>query len=209
MIKTNSNTVNLLKSYAEAIIPTDHGNFRMIAFAEEETEKMPHLALVHEEMNPSLPVVTRIHSECLTGDLFGSNRCDCGEQLQFALKETGKSKGIILYLRQEGRGIGLINKLKANNLQDLGFNTIEANTHLGFEPDERDFSIAIEMLCQLQVRQIKLMTNNPEKLSAFADSGIEITERIPVIIPPKEENSGYLKVKRDQMGHLLGTDLEI
>ena len=145
----------------------------------------------------------RIHSECITGDLFGSKRCDCGEQFLESMKIIQANHGVMIYLRQEGRGIGLINKLEAYNLQDVGYDTIEANVHLGFEPDERDFDIAIDILNDLGISQIELITNNPEKIAAIDNSSVLLIKRIPVIIPSKSENQQYLKVKQEIMGHLL------
>lgn len=192
-----------LKRQAEAMIPTPWGNFNMIAFAEAETEWMPHLALVHEDCNPNSTVVTRIHSECITGDLFGSRRCDCGAQLEQSLSIAAKRGGIVLYLRQEGRGIGIINKLKAYKLQDTGLNTIDANIHLGLEVDSRDYDIAIEMLLALNINKINLLTNNPKKIEAFENGPIELVQREEIYIPPSNENYGYLKTKQDDMGHLF------
>ena len=188
---------------AEALIPTPWGNFRMGAYAEDPEDWMPHLALVSENCDLNAPVLTRLHSECITGDLFGSKRCDCGEQLAYALHKAAKEGGIVLYLRQEGRGIGLINKLKAYNLQDMGFNTIDANIHLGFEADARDYGIAIEMLEDLGVSEIKLLTNNPDKIEAFEHTSVKVTNRIPIIIEPNADNQEYLRVKQEFMGHLL------
>lgn len=193
----------MLKLQAQAVIPTLWGNFNMIAFSVDADDWMPHLALVHEKTDLTKPVNLRLHSECITGDLFGSKRCDCGEQLLKALEVIGDQGGIILYLRQEGRGIGIINKLKAYNLQDKGMNTIDANLHLGLEVDARDYAIAVEILHILQVSQIRLLTNNPDKIIAFDHSGIEVTERVPLIIEPHDENEGYLKTKQEAMGHLL------
>lgn len=192
-----------VKKQAEALIPTSWGNFRMIAFSEREEEWMPHLALVHEHCDTSQPVLTRIHSECITGDLFGSRRCDCGEQLHKALEMAAEQKGAVLYLRQEGRGIGIINKLKAYNLQDRGLNTIDANIHLGLEVDARQYNIAIEMLEALGISRIHLLTNNPEKIEALENSHIEVVSRIPLVMEPKKENFNYLKTKQEELGHLF------
>ncbi|TXB61304.1 GTP cyclohydrolase II [Phaeodactylibacter luteus] len=192
-----------LVQQAEAMIPTPWGNFNMVAFAEKESDWMPHLALVHESMDPAKPVLVRIHSECITGDLFGSKRCDCGEQLAEALSLAAEHGGMVLYLRQEGRGIGIINKLKAYNLQDKGLNTIDANLHLGLEIDARQYDIAIDMLKALGIRQINLLTNNPEKIEAFENAEVEVLSRVPLIIKPKKENFEYLKTKQDEMGHLF------
>ncbi len=194
---------SVMKKQAEALIPTPWGNFNMIAFAARESEWMPHLALIHENCDAAKPVLTRIHSECITGDLFGSRRCDCGEQLDKAMQMAAEQGGVVLYLRQEGRGIGIINKLKAYNLQDLGLNTVDANLHLGLEVDARQYDIAIEMLTALRIGRIHLLTNNPEKVEALENSSIEVVSRIPLIIEPKKENFKYLKTKQDEMGHLF------
>lgn len=192
-----------MKKQAEAIIPTPWGEFNMIAFAEKKEEWMPHLALVSKSCDITAgPVLTRVHSECITGDLFGSKRCDCGEQLDIALKTAAEQGGLVLYLRQEGRGIGIINKLKAYNLQDKGLNTVDANLHLGLERDARKYDIAVEMLISLGIKEIKLMTNNPEKIEAFENGPVKVTERVPIIIKPNDNNRGYLKTKQDEMGHL-------
>lgn len=190
----------------EAVMPTKWGNFNMLAYADDSGNLMPHIVMVARDFDPSQRVLVRIHSECLTGDLFGSKRCDCGEQLEKSLQLTNQEKGIIIYLRQEGRGIGIINKLKAYNLQDQGFDTIDANTHLGFEPDERDFSMVIQILKELGVQKINLLTNNPLKLEVFDNSGID-AKRVALEIPSHQENFGYLKTKKDKMGHLLNESL--
>ena len=186
-----------------AHLPTDWGNFNIYAFADSEDELTPHLVLAHTNMDVSKPVLLRIHSECMTGDMFHSRRCDCGEQLGKALELAAEQKGAVIYLRQEGRGIGLINKLKAYNLQDKGLNTADANTHLGFEVDARQYDIAVEIMKDLGIRQIYLLTNNPQKIEAIEHSEIEIVGRVPLIIEPKKENHSYLKTKRELMGHLL------
>lgn len=188
---------------AEALIPTPYGKFRMIAYSEDPEAYAPHIALVHPEMDPDSEVVIRIHSECITGDLFGSKRCDCGEQLNRAMKITAQMKGAVIYLRQEGRGIGIINKLKAYQLQDQGLDTIEANLHLGFEIDARHYEVAQAMLTDLGVSKIQLLTNNPEKVDAFGDGPVEVVRRLPIIIDPVSENKGYLHTKEVSMGHWL------
>jgi GTP cyclohydrolase II len=193
-----------LTRQAEALIPTPWGRFRMMAYATDVEEWMPHLALVHENFSPDRSTLVRVHSECITGDLFGSRRCDCGEQLHIAMELAAARGGMVIYLRQEGRGIGIINKLKAYNLQDQGLNTIDANLHLGLDVDAREYDIAIAMLEDLGVRQVDLLTNNPEKIDAFESSPIEIVSRIPIIIDPQKENASYLKTKQFHMGHLLG-----
>jgi GTP cyclohydrolase II len=188
---------------AEALIPTQHGSFRMIAYSDLSDDQTPHIAIVHPEADFKNPVFVRIHSECMTGDVFHSLRCDCGAQLAAALDKVNQFRGVVLYLRQEGRGIGIINKLKAYNLQDEGMDTAEANTHLGFEADARSYEAAIEMLVDMGIQQINLMTNNPDKVDAFNNSGIEVVERIPLIIPPGSENIRYYETKRDVFGHAL------
>lgn len=192
-----------ISQQAEALIPTTWGNFRMIAFAENENNWMPHLALVHEKFDSEKPVLVRIHSECLTGDIFHSKRCDCGEQLERSLEMTAKAGGVVLYLRQEGRGIGLINKLKAYNLQDLGLNTVDANVHLGLEVDARQYNIAVEMLLALDIKSVHLLTNNPDKIEALEHSSIEVLSRVPLVVKPQKENYNYLKTKKENLGHLF------
>ena len=192
-----------LRNFVAAKLPTTHGSFEMHAFAREETDRMPHLALVHKEMDTSEPVPVRIHSECITGDVFGSTRCDCGAQLDASLKIAATKKGIVLYLRQEGRGIGIINKLKAYQLQDQGLNTADANIHLGLEVDARAYEDAVIMLEKLGVKRILLMTNNPDKLEAIDRSTIDLVDRIPLIIPAQKDSEAYLRTKRELMGHLL------
>jgi|SRR6056297_114680 len=192
-----------IKQQSESMIPTNWGEFRMIAFSSQNDDYSPHLALLSPDFDPSETVLVRVHSECLTGDIFGSKRCDCGDQLHHSLEKISKSNGVLIYLRQEGRGIGLINKLKAYNLQDRGLNTKDANVHLGFEPDERTYGVAIEILKQLQVEKIKLLTNNPEKLESIEESSINLEARVPLIMPFSPDNQRYLETKRDFMGHLL------
>lgn len=194
-----------MQSSASAEIPTEYGNFSVKSYP-YQIESMPNLALATPDLDVSQPVYVRIHSECMTGDVFGSSKCDCGDQLHFAMNWVQEHGGIIIYMRQEGRGIGLVNKLKAYKLQELGFDTREANLELGFHEDARDYTAAIEILEDMGVRQIKLMTNNPEKIQAFSESSIEVIDRIPVEIQPKRENIGYLKTKKHDMGHLLSSD---
>lgn len=192
-----------MKRQAMVEIPTKWGSFNMIAYSVEEHDKMPHLAMVHKDFDESKPVYVRIHSECLTGDLFGSFRCECGEQLDGALQIAAEEGGMVIYLRQEGRGIGLINKLKAYRLQDTGLNTADANTHLGLEIDSRQYDIAIKILEDLNVKAVHLITNNPLKIDAISNSDIQLISRVPLLIAPKQENRSYLKTKKDLMGHLL------
>jgi 3,4-dihydroxy 2-butanone 4-phosphate synthase/GTP cyclohydrolase II len=193
-----------MQRQAEAPIPTHYGTFTMLAYAEKPAERMPHIAFVAEGFNPERPVPVRIHSECMTGDVFGSRRCDCGEQLNASLHIAAERGGVVIYLRQEGRGIGLINKLKAYNLQDLGLNTAEANTHLGFDVDARQYDAAIFILQDLGIREVELITNNPVKVEALRRSPIRVAGRIPIVIPPQDESRNYLKTKQELMGHLLG-----
>lgn len=192
-----------MKRYSEAKMPLGGGTFQMIAYANDANEPMPHLALVSETMNPHKPVLVRIHSECLTGDLFQSKRCDCGEQLETSMRKADEQGGVVIYLRQEGRGIGLINKLSAYQLQDKGLNTIDANTHLGLAVDAREYDIAVQILQDLGITIIDLLTNNPLKIKALEASPIKIRKRLPLIIPAKKENKGYLRTKKEEMGHLF------
>lgn len=167
-------------------------------------KKREHLLLSKGDLTSDEPLLVRLHSECLTGDIFGSLRCDCGEQLHAAMKKIDKlGCGAILYLRQEGRGIGLKNKLKAYQLQEKGFDTYDANLELGFAPDERDYQIAADILSFLNIKQIKLLTNNPDKLEQLEKSGIEIVERLPLQIPAHVENRTYLQTKQEKFHHLL------
>ena len=188
---------------AEALIPTPYGRFKMIAYSAEPEAYTPHLALVHPDMDPGADVIVRVHSECITGDLFGSRRCDCGEQLARSLRIASSGKGAVIYLRQEGRGIGIINKLKAYQLQDTGLDTIDANIHLGFEIDARHYEVAKGILQDLDVRRIQLLTNNPEKVKAFDTGPVEVVRRLPIIVDPGDENTGYLRTKELLMGHFL------
>jgi len=192
-----------MKKQASVTIPNRYGNFELIAYSDDFGERMPHLVYVAEHTDFSKTMNVRIHSECLTGDLFGSFRCDCGEQLDQSMKYISENGGMILYLRQEGRGIGLINKLKAYNLQDDGVNTKDANIQLGFQADARTFDIAIEILNDLGVKTINLLTNNPLKIEAIEQSNIKLNQRIPLEIEAKTENKFYLETKRDLMGHII------
>ena len=191
-----------MKILAQTLLPTAFGNFEMIAF-ESGFEDFPHLAMWSVVGADQLPLNVRIHSECMTGDVFGSRKCDCGEQLHAAMELFGKEGGMLIYLRQEGRGIGLVNKMKAYNLQRDGLDTIKANHALGFHSDERNFTPAIDILRELGITHINLYTNNPEKVDAFTGSGVEVVERRPMEIAPHADNEAYLRTKRTDMGHFL------
>jgi GTP cyclohydrolase II len=185
-------------------LPTLWGEFEMHGFKDTETEK-EHVVLTMGAVKEGGPVLTRIHSECLTGDALFSLRCDCGEQLQAAMKAISEEgRGVILYLRQEGRGIGLLNKIKAYKLQDAGADTVEANEALGFGADIRDYSIAKPMFDHLHITQVKLMTNNPSKVNALAEQGIEVIERLDIQTPHNPHNQKYLATKAGKLGHLMG-----
>ncbi|MCP3930677.1 MAG: GTP cyclohydrolase II [Bacteroidetes bacterium] len=192
-----------MEKQAETVLPTRWGEFRIIAYADLESESMPHIALTTKDLDISQIVPVRIHSECMTGDLFGSKRCDCGEQLDKSLKIIAEKGGLLIYLRQEGRGIGLINKLKAYNLQDGGLNTVDANIHLGFEIDSRQYDQAVKILQDIGIQRIHLITNNPDKIDALEGSPVKVISRIPIVIKPQRENKKYLKTKKEMMGHLL------
>ncbi len=195
---------------ADAMIPTAYGGeFRMIAF-ENDVDHLLHIALVKGEIDPEKPVLVRVHSECMTGDIFGSMRCDCGDQLHRAMGMIEKEgTGVILYLRQEGRGIGLVNKLKAYDLQqNQGLDTVEANRKLGFKDDLRDYGLGAQMLVDLGVRKMRLLTNNPKKMIGLEGYGLTIVEQIQIEVEPNEYNRCYLECKKLKMGHLLHIDSE-
>jgi 3,4-dihydroxy 2-butanone 4-phosphate synthase/GTP cyclohydrolase II len=189
----------------ESRLPTDYGEFRLIAYSNSINRNLD-LALVTGDVTTPEPVLVRMHSECLTGDVFGSRRCDCGSQLHTALQViASEGRGALVYLRQEGRGIGLLNKLRAYGLQDKGLDTVQANEHLGFAPDPRDYGIGAQILTDLGIRRLRLLTNNPRKRVGLEGYGLEVVERVPIVIPPNAVNATYLTTKRDKLGHLLGT----
>ncbi len=195
---------SLIRRVAQATIPTCYGgDFKIIVY-ENDVDEMQHIALVKGEIEKEDEVLVRVHSECLTGDVFASKRCDCGEQLHCAMKMVEEEgKGVIVYMRQEGRGIGLVNKIKAYALQEEGHDTVEANIALGFKPDLRDYGIGAQILVDLGVRRMRLLTNNPKKIVGLEGYGIEITKRIPLEIHPNDDNIRYMQTKQKKMGHLL------
>lgn len=188
---------------AETLLPTEWGAFKLTAFSDDENDTMPHLALCHPDMDTSQAIYTRVHSECMTGDIFHSMKCDCGQQLEASMKMIAEHKGALIYLRQEGRGIGIINKILAYQHQENGLNTIQANEALGLESDYRDYAVAAQILKNLNINSVNLITNNPEKISGLSKNDIVVNERIPLIIEPNENNKEYLKTKEESMGHLL------
>lgn len=204
LIKYRMRTESFVKRLATVKLPTTFGgDFTAIAYA-NDIDSIVHIALVKGEIKPEEPVLVRVHSQCLTGDVFSSERCDCGEQLHKAMEKIKKEgKGVILYMKQEGRGIGLINKLKAYELQDKGLDTVEANIKLGFKPDLRDYGIGAQILVDLGVRKMKLMTNNPKKIVGLEGYGLKVVERVPVETKPNERNIVYLKTKKKKLGHML------
>jgi 3,4-dihydroxy 2-butanone 4-phosphate synthase / GTP cyclohydrolase II len=194
---------NLVKQEETVLMPTAYGDFEMTAFTQLDT-KEAHIALRKGNWTADEPVLIRLHSSCVTGDIFGSQRCDCGEQLHAAMQMIeNQGKGLILYLIQEGRGIGLANKLKAYKLQEQGLDTVEANLQLGFKEDERDYSAAAEILKTLNVKNIRLISNNPEKLTQLTALGFNVVERVSIEIAPNKNNERYLLTKRDKMQHFI------
>ncbi len=203
LIRHRLKTERLVERIASPHLPTTFGEFQVYAYRSELTHE-EHLALVHGEIREDEPVLVRVHSQCLTGDVFGSARCDCGAQLHMAMEKiVAEGKGVFLYLLQEGRGIGLLNKLKAYELQDQGHDTVSANEKLGFPPDIRNYGVGSQILRDLGVRKMRLMTNNPSKYVAIGGYGLEIVERVPLEIGPTERSRKYLEAKKNKMGHLL------
>ncbi len=203
LIKYRLENDSLITREVEVDLPTQFGDFNLIAYTQKNTGEQ-HLALVKGEFNADEPVLVRVHSSCMTGDIFGSCRCECGPQLQSAMKSIEEAgKGVIVYMNQEGRGIGLLNKLKAYKLQEEGFDTVDANVKLGFKMDERDYGVGAQIIRDLGVRKLKLMTNNPTKRAGLIGYGLEIVENIPILIEANIHNQKYLETKRDKMGHSL------
>jgi 3,4-dihydroxy 2-butanone 4-phosphate synthase/GTP cyclohydrolase II len=203
LIKYRMKTEKLISRVAKFSMPTKFGEFKAFAY-HSEIEVETHIAMVKGEWKKDEPVLVRVHSSCLTGDAFGSLRCDCGEQLHQAMAMVNEAgKGVILYMNQEGRGIGIMHKLMAYELQDNGKDTVEANEALGFEADLREYGIGAQILADLGVRKIRLLTNNPKKIVGLEGYGMEVVERVPILIPPSNSNIEYLKTKKEKMGHLL------
>jgi 3,4-dihydroxy 2-butanone 4-phosphate synthase/GTP cyclohydrolase II len=208
LIEHRMRTERLVRKVAEASLPTEHGAFRIHVF-ESLIDKQHHVALVMGELAADEPVLVRVHSQCLTGDVFGSTRCDCGDQLRLAMDSISREgRGVIVYMHQEGRGIGLANKLKAYELQYQGRDTVEANLDLGFDEDLRDYGITAQILKDLGVRRVRLLTNNPRKVASLERYGVAVSERRPIETAPHEDNIAYLRTKRRKLGHLLDVEKE-
>ena len=194
---------SLVERGVEAELPTEYGDFHIIPFR-QKSNGLEHVALVKGEWKTSDPVLVRMHSSCMTGDIFGSKRCDCGEQLHRAMQMIEKEgKGVVVYLNQEGRGIGLMNKIAAYKLQEQGDDTVDANIHLGFQPDEREYGVGAQILRELGVGKIRLITNNPVKRVGLESYGLQIVENVPIVVEPNPYNKRYLETKRIRMGHKL------
>jgi 3,4-dihydroxy 2-butanone 4-phosphate synthase/GTP cyclohydrolase II len=207
IIEYRMRTESFVRRAAETVIPTIFaGEFKAVVY-ENDVDGLLHIAMVKGELDPEQPVLVRVHSECLTGDIFGSLRCDCGPQLQQAMSMIeGEGNGVLLYIRQEGRGIGLVNKLKAYALQDQGFDTVEANEKLGFKPDMRNYGIGAQILVDLGVRKMRLLTNNPKKMVGLEGYGLSVVDQVNIEVEPNEFNKCYLECKKLKMGHLLNMD---
>jgi 3,4-dihydroxy 2-butanone 4-phosphate synthase / GTP cyclohydrolase II len=203
LVEYRRRTEKLVERTAQVRLPTEYGEFVAIAYREKLTGR-PHLALVRGDVDGAEDVLVRVHSECLTGDVFHSLRCDCGEQLDLALQRiAAEERGVLLYMAQEGRGIGLLNKLKAYELQEEGLDTVEANLELGFPADAREWGIGNQILADLGLTTIRILTNNPRKLAGIEGFGLTVVEQVPLEVPPHAENVRYLRTKRDKLGHRL------
>lgn len=207
LIEYRMRTESFVKRAAETVIPTSFaGDFKAVVY-ENDVDELLHIAMVKGEIDPEKPILVRVHSECLTGDIFGSLRCDCGEQLHKAMAMMeSEDSGVLLYIRQEGRGIGLVNKLKAYALQDQGLDTVQANERLGFKPDLRNYGIGAQILADLGIKKMRLITNNPKKMVGLGGYGLEIVEQVPIEVEPNKFNKCYLECKKIKMGHLLNID---
>jgi len=203
LIAYKLNNESLIERGEEVQLPTSHGNFRLIPFL-QKSNGVEHIALIKGEWEPEETVLVRVHSSCATGDIFGSLRCECGDQLHKAMDLIEKEKkGVIVYIQQEGRGIGLMNKIRAYKLQEQGVDTVDANIHLGFDPDERDYGVGAQILCSLGIRKMRLLTNNPVKRVGLEGYGLKVVESIPIVIKSNPYNEVYMRTKRDRMGHSL------
>jgi 3,4-dihydroxy 2-butanone 4-phosphate synthase/GTP cyclohydrolase II len=203
LITYRNKTEQMVKREVEITLPTEFGEFKAIGFSNVLDDK-EHVALVKGDISGDEPVLVRVHSECLTGDVFGSHRCDCGPQLHAALSQIEQAgSGVLLYMRQEGRGIGLINKMRAYKLQEQGLDTVEANEQLGFAPDLRDYGIGAQILKELGISKMKLLTNNPRKIAGLKGYDLEVTDRVALQMPHNENNENYLKTKKSKLGHML------
>jgi 3,4-dihydroxy 2-butanone 4-phosphate synthase / GTP cyclohydrolase II len=201
LIEFRLKTDSLIEEIVRVDMPTRYGHFKLIAFREKNTSN-EHLALIKGEWEKDESVLVRVHSSCFTGDILGSLRCDCGDQLHKAMQMVeANGKGAILYMNQEGRGIGLVNKLKAYRLQENGMDTVEANLHLGFPMDKRDYGVGAQILRYLGITHIRLISNNPKKRAGLSGYGLEITSTVPIEVPPNPHNEKYLQTKRDKLGH--------